>query len=204
MNKMIAIVDYGMGNLRSVQSGIEHVGGRSFITDSPDQILSAEAVILPGVGAFGDAIKRLKDTGLGEAFCISVQQGKPCMGICLGLQLLFSESEEGGLHRGLDLIQGRVVRFTNNLKVPHMGWNQLNIRDPNVPILRGIPNGSYMYFVHSYYVKPVEDSVVSATTEYGIDFAAVVSKGNLFGTQFHPEKSQEFGLRILKNFYSLI
>lgn len=202
--KMIAIIDYGMGNLRSVQAGFEHVGQKVFITDKPDEIINADGVILPGVGAFGDAIKRLNETGLGDAFCKSVKQGKPCIGICLGLQLLFSESEEGGLFRGLDIIKGKVIRFSNNLKVPHMGWNQINIKKHNSALFQNVPDGSYVYFVHSYFVVPEDNSVISATTNYGIDFTSVIEKDNLFGTQFHPEKSQSIGLQILRNFGSLV
>ena len=193
-----------MGNLRSVQAGLEHVGQEAFVTDDPDKIMESPAVVLPGVGAFGDAIKRLEETGLGDAFRQSVQLGKPCLGICLGMQLLFSESEEGKLYRGLDIIPGRVIRFSNQLKVPHMGWNQLDIKKPDAPIFRDIPDGSYMYFVHSYYVQPEDTDVIAATTDYGIDFTSMIAKDNLIATQFHPEKSQKIGLQILRNFGSLI
>ncbi len=202
--KMIAIINYGMGNLRSVQAGLEHVGQKTFITDDPKQIVDASAVVLPGVGAFGDAIERLEETGLGDAFREAAQSGKPCLGICLGLQLLFSESEEGGLYRGLDIIPGKVIRFSNQLKVPHIGWNQLDIKKPDAPIFRDIPDGSYMYFVHSYYVQPADTDVIAATTDYGIDFTSMIAKDNLIATQFHPEKSQKIGLQILRNFGSLI
>jgi len=197
---MIAIIDYGMGNLRSVQAGLEYVGQKNFITDDPKKILDAPAVVLPGVGAFADAIERLERTGLGDAFRESVDSGKPCLGICLGLQLLFSESEEGGLYRGLDIVSGRVIRFSNQLKVPHMGWNQINIKKPDMPIFQDIQDGSYMYFVHSYYVQPEDESVIAATTDYGIDFTSIIAKDNLFATQFHPEKSQKIGLQMLRNF----
>ena len=201
---MIAIIDYGMGNLRSVQAGLLYVEQKSFITDDPKKVIEADGVVLPGVGAFGDAIKRLDDTGLGDAFREAVNLGKPCIGICLGLQLLFSESDEGGLYKGLDIVKGRVVRFTNQLKVPHMGWNQLDIKQKESPLFRDIPEGTYVYFVHSYYVAPDDSSVIAATTNYGIDFTSVIAKDNLFGTQFHPEKSQNLGLQILKNFGSLV
>jgi len=201
---MIAIIDYGMGNLRSVQAGLEHVGQKAFITHDPKQIADAPAVVLPGVGAFGDAIERLEETGLGDAFRDAVQSGKPCLGICLGLQLLFSESEEGGLYKGLDIIPGRVIRFTDQLKVPHMGWNQLDIKKPDEPIFDGIPDGSYMYFVHSYYVQPEDPDAIATATHYGISFTSMIAKGNLFATQFHPEKSQDVGLKLLRNFGSLI
>jgi glutamine amidotransferase len=202
---MIVIIDYGMGNLRSVQAGLEHVGQEAFVTDDPEKVIDAPAVVLPGVGAFGDAMRRLEKTGLGNAFREAVQSGKPCLGICLGLQLLFSESEEGGLHRGLGIIPGRVTRFSaRSLKVPHMGWNQIDVRKPDAPILQDIPDGSYMYFVHSYYVQPEDASVIATTTDYGIDFTSMIVKDNLFATQFHPEKSQKIGLRLLRNFGSLI
>ena len=208
---MIAIIDYGMGNLRSVQAGLEYVGQEAFVTDEPKKIVDAPAVVLPGVGAFGDAMRRLEKTGLGNAFRGAVQSGKACLGICLGLQLLFSESEEGGLYRGLDIISGRVTRFssrgrfqTRPYKVPHMGWNQIDIRKPDMPIFRGVPNSSYMYFVHSYYVQPEDTSVIAATTNYGIDFTSMIAKDNLFATQFHPEKSQKMGLQLLRNFGSLV
>ena len=201
---MIAIIDYGMGNLRSVQAGLEHVGQKVFITDKPNEIINADGVVLPGVGAFGDAIKRLNETGLGNAFCEAVKQGKPCIGICLGLQLLLSESEEGGLFKGLDVIKGKVIRFTNRLKVPHMGWNQINIKKQDSPLFHDIPDGSYVYFVHSYYVAPEDSSVIAATTNYGVDFTSIIAKDNLFGTQFHPEKSQCLGLQILRNFGALV
>ena len=193
-----------MGNLRSVQASLEHVGQNTFITDDPKQIADAPAVVLPGVGAFGDAIGRLEETGLGDAFREAAQSGKPCLGICLGLQLLFSESDEGGLYKGLDIIPGRVIRFTDQLKVPHMGWNQLDIRKQGEPIFDGIPDGSYMYFVHSYYVKPEDPDAIATTTDYGISFTSMIAKDNLFATQFHPEKSQNIGLQLLRNFGSLI
>lgn len=201
---MIAIMDYGMGNLRSVQAGLEYIGQRAFVTDDPKKIKDASAVILPGVGAFGDAIKRLNETGIGDAFRKAVSSGKPCLGICLGLQLIFSESEEGGLYKGLGILPGRVIRFSNNLKVPHMGWNQIDIKKPDIAILRNIPDHSYMYFVHSYYVIPEDTSVIATSTSYGIDFTSMIAKDNLFATQFHPEKSQKIGLQLLRNFGSLV
>ena len=201
---MIAIINYGMGNLRSVQAGLEHVGQKAFVTDEPKRIMDASAVVLPGVGAFCDAINRLDETGLGDAFREAVESGKPCLGICLGLQLLFSESEEGGLYRGLDIVPGRVIRFSNQLKVPHMGWNQLNIRKPDLPIFQNVPDGSYMYFVHSYYVQPSDQDVIATTTDYGVDFTSMIARDNLFATQFHPEKSQKIGLQLLRNFGAMV
>jgi glutamine amidotransferase len=193
-----------MGNLRSVQAGLEHVGQEAFVTDDPKKIADASAVVLPGVGAFCDAISRLEETGLGDAFCEAVKSGKPCLGICLGLQLLFSESEEGGLYRGLDIVPGRVIRFSNQLKVPHMGWNQLNIRKPGLSIFQDVPDGSYMYFVHSYYVQPLDPDVIATTTDYGVDFTSMIARDNLFATQFHPEKSQKIGLQLLRNFGAMV
>ncbi len=201
---MIAIIDYGMGNLRSVQAGFEYVGQKVFITDKPSEVINSDGVVLPGVGAFGDAIQRLNETGLGNAFCESVKQGKPCIGICLGLQLLFSESYEGGLFKGLDIIKGKVIRFENKLKVPHIGWNQINIKKRDLKLFQNVPDGSYVYFVHSYFVLPEDSSVIASTTNYGIDFTSAIAKDNLYGTQFHPEKSQNLGLQILRNFGSLI
>jgi len=201
---MIAIINYGMGNLRSVQAGLEHIGQRAFVTDDPQEVMNAPAVVLPGVGAFRDAIEKLEQTGMGDAFREAVQSGKPCLGVCLGLQLLFSESEEGGVYHGLGIIPGKVVRFSDRLKVPHMGWNQLNIKNPDAPIFRDIPEGSYMYFVHSYYVQPEDSAVIAATTDYGIEFTSMIARDNLFAMQFHPEKSQEIGLCLLRNFGSLI
>lgn len=201
---MIAIINYGMGNLRSVQAGLEYAGQKALVTDDPKKIADAPAVVLPGVGAFCDAISRLRETGLGDAFREAVGSGKPCLGICLGLQLLFSESEEGGLYRGLDIMQGRVIRFSNRLKVPHIGWNQINIKKPESPIFQGVPDGSHMYFVHSYYVQPSDPDVIAATTDYGIDFTSMIAKDNLFATQFHPEKSQKIGLQLLRNFGAMV
>lgn len=201
---MIAIIDYGMGNLRSVQAGLEFVGQEAFVTDDPQKVANAPAVVLPGVGAFGDAITRLERTGLGDAFCKAVQSGKPCLGICLGLQLLFSKSEEGGSYDGLGIIPGRVTLFSNQLKVPHMGWNQIEIKKPDMPIFRDIPDSSYVYFVHSYYVDPEDESFIATTTNYGIDFTSMIAKDNLFATQFHPEKSQKIGLQMLRNFGSIV
>ena len=199
---MIAIVDYGMGNLRSVQKGFERVGFEAVVTGDPKMVRDAHAVVLPGVGAFGAAMERLKKSGLLEEIVRAIKTGKPYLGICLGLQLLFTESEEGGRYEGMDLIKGKVVRFKGNLKVPHMGWNRIRIVKPN-PLLEGIPDGAYFYFVHSYYVVPEDFSVVAATTEYGVEFASMVWRDNLFATQFHPEKSQKLGLRMLENFGKL-
>ena len=196
---MIAIVDYGMGNLRSVEKGFLKVGVDARVVREPQAVDDADAVVLPGVGAFRDCIRNLAQTSMTESIMRSIQKGKPYLGICLGLQVLFSESEEFGIYKGLDFFKGRVVRFQIDLKVPHMGWNNVKILR-RTPIFDGIQDESFFYFVHSYYVVPDDNAVVSTTTDYGITFASMVWKDNIFATQFHPEKSQESGLRILKNF----
>jgi len=203
---MIAIIDYGMGNLRSVQKGFEKVGFEAVVTSEPKTVLEADRVVLPGVGAFRDCIRNLEEGGFIEPILRVIREGRPFLGICLGLQLLFTESEEFGLHAGLNVIPGRVIRFPEGmrqgeeeLKVPHMGWNQISVKR-RPPAFAGIPDGSSFYFVHSFYVKPEDPSVIATTTEYGIDFCSSVWKENIVATQFHPEKSQEMGLSILKNF----
>lgn len=203
---MIAIIDYGMGNLRSVQKGFEKVGSEACVTADPRVVLEAERVVLPGVGAFADCMANLEQAGFVEPILKVIAQGRPFLGICLGLQLLFTESEEFGSHRGLDVIPGRVLRFpegmrdgTEALKVPHMGWNQIHFKD-RAPVFAGIEDGANVYFVHSYYVRPDDEAVVATTTGYGIDFCSAIRKDNIVATQFHPEKSQDIGLRILKNF----
>jgi len=196
---MIAIVDYGMGNLRSVEKGFLKVGVDARVVREPQAVDDADAVVLPGVGAFRDCIRNLAQTSMTESIMRSIQKGKPYLGICLGLQVLFTESEEFGIYKGLDVFKGKVVRFQIDLKVPHMGWNNVKIlRRP--PIFDGIQDESFFYFVHSYYVVPDDTAAVSTTTDYGITFTSMVWKDNIFATQFHPEKSQESGLRILKNF----
>ena len=209
---MIAIVDYGMGNLRSVQKGFERVGVKAVITDDANMLVDADAIVLPGVGAFSAAMQRLKEANLIDAIRQAIDAGKPYLGICLGLQLLFTESEEGGRHagarshpenRGLNIIPGKVVRFPTGLKVPHIGWNEIDIQK-DIPLLKDIPQKSYLYFVHSYYVVPDDPSVITATTNYGIDFTSIICKDNIFAIQCHPEKSQTLGLRILKNFGQLM
>jgi imidazole glycerol-phosphate synthase subunit HisH len=203
---MIAIIDYGMGNLRSVQKGFERVGFPAEVTTDPSVILAADKVVLPGVGAFRDCIHNLEQGGFIEPILKIIAEGRPFLGICLGLQLLFSESEEFGLHKGLGVIPGRVVRFpegmtgaAEKLPVPHMGWNQISLKAV-FPLYDGIADGSNVYFVHSYYVKPDDPAVVSATCSYGIDFCAAIQRDNVMATQFHPEKSQAIGLQMLKNF----
>lgn len=198
---MIAIIDYGMGNLRSVQKALEAVGHRAEVTCDPDRVRQADKAILPGVGAFADAASELRRTGLGDAFADAVKAGKPCLGVCLGLQLLFDHSEEDGLHEGLGLLPGRVVRFASaeGLKIPHMGWNSLIFRR-GVPLLEGLESGTSVYFVHSYHAAPANPDDVIAEADYPSPFAAIVGRGNLIACQFHPEKSQGAGLAMYANF----
>ncbi|MGE3820396.1 MAG: imidazole glycerol phosphate synthase subunit HisH [Isosphaeraceae bacterium] len=201
---MIVIIDYGMGNLRSVQKAIEAVGREAQVSERPEDVRAASHVILPGVGAFEEAMRRLDESGLGEAFREAVGLGKPCLGVCLGLQLLFEESEEDGIHKGLGLLPGRVIRFTPapGLKIPHMGWNTLEIARP-APILKGLPPNPSVYFVHSYHASAAEPSDVAAVTEHGVRFPSVVWRDNLSACQFHPEKSQKLGLAMYDNFARL-
>jgi imidazole glycerol-phosphate synthase subunit HisH len=201
---MIAIIDYGMGNLRSVQKALEAVGERPFLTHDPDEVKRASRVILPGVGAFADAAAELRRTGLGEAFRDAVRAGKPCLGVCLGLQLLFDVSEEDGLHQGLGLLPGRVVRFqaAPGLKIPHMGWNTLRVRQP-APLLRGLEPEPSVYFVHSYYAVPENAEVIAAEADHPHPFPAMVWSENLLACQFHPEKSQRVGLTMYANFAAI-
>jgi len=203
---MIAIIDYGMGNLRSVQKAFEKVGFDAVVTSEPRSVLEADRIVLPGVGAFRDCIKNLEEGGFVEPILRVIRDGRPFLGICLGLQLLFSESEEFGIHKGLNVIPGRVVRFPDGmsqgeeeLKVPHMGWNQVSIKK-RPAAFSDIPDGTNFYFVHSYYVQPEDPAVIATTTDYGMEFCSSVWKDNIVATQFHPEKSQERGLSILKNF----
>jgi glutamine amidotransferase len=201
MNPKIVIIDYGMGNLRNVQKGFEKIGFEAKLTRNKKEIESASAIVLPGVGAFQDCMENLEEYGLIDPLLRSIEKGKPYLGICLGLQILFSESEEFGSHKGLDLITGKVVKFRPDPehKVPHMGWNTIE-KQKEVPMLKGLENGDFFYFVHSYYVIPEEAQWISTLTTYGSPFVSSVWKENLFATQFHPEKSQQKGLRILENF----
>lgn len=206
---MIAIVDYGMGNLRSVQKGFERVGAAAAIVTNAEQIRAADKLVLPGVGAFGDAMVQLNRRGLTGAVREAAQSGRPFLGICLGLQLLFEASDEEGEHAGLSVLGGGVVRFDfsnlpggRDLKVPHMGWNEVFWERP-CPLMAGLNPGTYFYFVHSYHVRPRDAELCAGTCRYGYDFTAVVRKDNLYATQFHPEKSQQAGLTILKNFAAL-
>ena len=201
---MIAIIDYGMGNLRSVQKGFEKVGHEAVVTDDPDRVAAAAKVVLPGVGAFEDAMAELRRRGLVEPVLESIRSGKPLLGICLGLQLLFETSHEHGRHQGLGVLPGQVVRFElpPQFSVPHMGWNQVTVRR-RAPILEGIEDGTYFYFVHSYYVVPAQPEVIATETDYPGPFCSMVWRDNLYATQFHPEKSQADGLRVLRNFAEL-
>ena len=201
---MIAIIDYGMGNLRSVNKGFEKLGYKSIITKQREEIKDAKGVVLPGVGSFKDCMDNLMRLNLIDTIYEVIEEKKPFLGICLGLQVLFTESEEFGNTKGLDLIKGKVVKFPHNmrLKIPHMGWNNIKIKK-NSPILNGIKDGDFFYFVHSYYGIPEEKDPILCTAEYGIEFVAGLAKDNIYAFQFHPEKSQELGLRILKNFGEL-
>lgn len=199
----IAIIDYGMGNLRSVQKGFEKIGSQATVTNDPAVLKAAEKVVLPGVGAFEDAMQELKRRNLVGPIRQAVDSGKPFLGICLGLQLLFDYGYEGGKFEGLGILPGEVVRFEvpHEYKVPHMGWNQLQIRR-KAPLLEGLEDGTYAYFVHSYYVVPRDSSVIATETSYPEPFTSMICD-NLMATQFHPEKSQADGLRMLRNFAHL-
>ena len=202
---MLHIVDYGMGNLRSVQKAFEHLGVEAAITSHPSDLVEADRVILPGVGAFRDAIAELKRLDFVPAIRDVVASGTPFLGICLGLQLLFDVSYEDGEHEGLGIVPGKVIRFAPqpDLKVPHMGWNSLTFQQQH-SILKDVAPGSHVYFVHSYHVVPTDPRVIAATSDHGGPFVAMIAKGNLTATQFHPEKSQKVGLQLLKNFAGLI
>ncbi len=204
---MITIIDYGMGNLRSVQKAFEKFCSNVIISPSAKDILKADKIILPGVGAFKVAMDELKKRDLIRPIKNYIQKGKPFLGICLGLQLLFSESEEGGKVKGLDIIKGKVKRFNekDGLKIPHMGWNKIRVKRKaqSAKLLYGVKDGSYMYFVHSYYAAPEDKDVILCETDYGKNFTSGVSKDNVYGFQFHPEKSQSAGLKIIENFVRL-
>ncbi|MCA9406486.1 MAG: imidazole glycerol phosphate synthase subunit HisH [Candidatus Omnitrophica bacterium] len=200
---MIAIIDYGMGNLRSVQKAMEKVGGQAIVTHKPEDILNAAKVVLPGVGAMAPAMEQLQSLGLIDSINKSIAEKKPFLGICLGYQLLFESSNEGGNVKGLGLLKGTVERFSNDVKVPHMGWNQLQLTDRAGVLFNNIDPQACVYFCHSYFVRPKDGNVVATTTDYGVEFASAVCHNNIFGVQFHPEKSQTTGLTILKNFINL-
>jgi glutamine amidotransferase len=199
----IAIVDYGAGNLRSVAHAVEHVGLAASVTSEPAAILAAEGVVLPGVGAAADTMSNLRARGLTGVVTDVIARGTPLLGVCMGLQALFSVSEEGGAHRCLDVIPGTVRRFAPGLSIPHMGWNQVHQLRPH-PFFDGVPDAAQFYFVHSYYVDPADRAVVAGETDYGVRFASVVIRRNLMATQFHPEKSGEHGLRLYANFGRIV
>jgi glutamine amidotransferase len=208
---MIAIVDYGMGNLHSVKKALESLGAKTSVVDTPQALKLCEKIILPGVGAFADAMAELDKRGFSEQIKQQISEKKLFLGICLGMQLLFPESEEALGCRGLGILKGRIRKFkASGLKVPHIGWNQLELSRPpgrqasgDCPLLKGLAKAEYVYFCHSYYAQPDDPGVIAATTSYGIDFASLIWQDNLYGTQFHPEKSQQAGLKILANFVRL-
>lgn len=197
---MIAVINYGLGNLHSVQKAIAFMGCKAEVTDDPETILRADKVVVPGVGAFADGMKGVVSRGLVPALREVVQAGKPLLGICLGMQLFFEESEESGLHQGLGLLQGKVKAFDHpGIKIPQIGWNQLNVENESW-LMEDIQQGSYVYFNHGYYCQPENESDILTTTMYGIRFASSVQRDNVLGVQFHPEKSQKIGLKIIQNF----
>jgi len=202
---MIALIDYGMGNIKSVSKALETTGTDVKITQSPEDIRDAKAIVLPGVGAFRDCMKNLSKLELISVIKEQILKGKPYLGICLGMQILFTESEEFGLCKGLDIFKGKVVRFQLSLgyKIPHMGWNTVKFHKKS-RLLEEIKDNSYFYFVHSYYVSPEDSKVVAGVTDYGVEFTSMIIHENIFATQFHPEKSQKTGLTLLRNFIKII
>ena len=204
---MIAIIDYGMGNLGSVAKAFAALGAETKVTRAPADLRGARKIVLPGVGSFGNAMFGLKRLKLIKALLDGIKDGKPYLGLCLGMQVLFEESREGGRRKGLGILQGSIVSFkkSRGLKVPHMGWNRIKRTRGKIecPLLKGVPDRAWMYFVHSYYPAPRDKAIIAASTDYGIDFASMVWKDNIYATQFHPEKSQGWGLKILENFVKL-
>lgn len=202
---MIAIIDYGMGNIHSVNKALEFYGAKTVVTNRPEDIQAADKAVLPGVGAFDDAMEELENQGLVSCIFEHIKDKKPFLGICLGMQLLFEASHEAVRKKGFGLFRGSVKRFIpfGNIKVPHMGWNQLRKISKDCPLLKNIPEDSFVYFCHSYYPEPAEKEIAAASTDYGLDFSSVVWKDNLYGAQFHPEKSQKVGLKIMENFVRL-
>lgn len=198
----ITVVDYKINNLRSLENTLRRLGHDVLVTSNPSEVRTATKLILPGVGAFGDGMRNLNEFGLAQPFIEKVQSGIPTLGICLGMHLLFTESQEFGYHRGLDLLKGRIVKLPSHLRVPHMGWNQLHMKQTN-GLTQGIAESSFVYFVHSYYPEPSSADIVLATTDYDIEFPAIVHGKNIWATQFHPEKSQRVGERLLDNFARL-
>jgi imidazole glycerol-phosphate synthase subunit HisH len=199
---MIAVIDYGAGNLRSVINAITRLGYQARITSRPEDVLQAKAVFLPGVGAAGDTMASLKKLGLTDTICKLVAEDRPLFGICIGLQILFTGTEEGGWHDCLNIIPGRVKKLPAGLKIPHMGWNQVK-QSFRHPLFEGVPDKANFYFIHSYYGEPEDQSVVLSETNYGVSFCSAVARGNLVATQFHPERSGDLGLRIYENFIRL-
>ena len=201
---MIAIIDYGAGNLQSVKKAFDFIGAESVITNDPQVILSADKILLPGVGSFGDAMDSMHKNGLVETVKECALSGKPFLGICLGLQLLFEESEESPGVKGLGIFKGKIKKFSSDmgLKIPHIGWNSLEIKQKDT-LFKDIPENAYVYFVHSYYLHAEDENDIATVTNYGIDFHSAVGKNNIFATQFHPEKSGDVGLQILRNFASM-
>lgn len=208
---MTAIIDYGMGNIHSVQKALESLGAKTLVTNEPKELEDCRAIVLPGVGAFGDAVSQLKKRDLLRALNEHIKRKKIFLGICLGMHILFEASEESPKAKGLGVFKGRVKKFEVKkvIKVPHIGWNQLKVgsglrAQGQCPLLKDVPDNSYVYFCHSYYPAPKDKQIVAATSDYGVEFPAVIWQDNIYGVQFHPEKSQEVGLRILKNFVELI
>jgi len=201
---MITIVDYGVGNLHSVAKALEKVGAETRVTSDWHDVEKSDGVVLPGVGAFKDSMDAMHRSDLAKAIKAFIHTGKPFLGVCVGLQMLFSESEEFGKSKGLDIFSGRVVKFDQGQKVPHMGWNQIQISKEGNPLLKGLKDGDFLYFVHSYYVVPEKKDITATQTSYGLDFTSMVWEKNVFGTQFHPEKSQGVGLKIYENFKDLV
>ncbi len=201
---MITVIDYGSGNLRSVEKGFLKAGFDVKVTNRPEDVQKAEAIVLPGVGAFRDCMQELTNLGMTDVLIEAIKKGTPYLGICLGLQILFSESVEFGSTKGLGIFKGKVVKFeSDELKIPQMGWNQLNIKN-STPLFNEIPDKSYFYFVHSYYVIPEDASIISTTTDYGAEFTSSVCRDNVYAVQFHPEKSQTLGLQMLRNFGNIV
>jgi len=201
---MVAIIDYGMGNIHSVNKALQTFGAETLVTNNPEKIRAGHKVVLPGVGAFADAMQELERQGLIDPLLKHVQSRKPLLGICLGMQLLFESSEEAGSRKGLGILKGEVKRFSSKgKKVPHMGWNQLTKARSDCPLLKDIEDGAYVYFCHSYYPEPRDRNMVAATTDYGKDFCSLIWQESVYGAQFHPEKSQQVGLKMLKNFVEL-
>jgi glutamine amidotransferase len=202
---MIGIVDYDIGNLRSVQKAFQHEGGEAVFVRTPREIAKADGLVLPGVGAFGDCVRSLADSGMWDAVLDWAKSGRPFFGICVGYQMLFESSEEAPGRQGLGLFEGEVKKFTDRpgQKIPQIGWNTVKVLQPDAPLLAGIASGDFVYYVHSYYVQPRDRSLIALETNYGDTFAAAIARGNLIATQFHPEKSQRAGLQLLRNFVEL-